>query len=151
MVGKAGCYMLDIKTQGNASYTTYRKPYAQPEYRLIYWPGYKWGSPKNNKHNRDKESIGIGRLISREGLESIRWRPFENSLNSSLDYSMYKRFWKKSKIVYNNSIHSMGISTDRWKQKHTFSHHWDNINPSKRIIKVDNFLNTYFPEAYQIF
>ena len=151
MVGKAGCYMLDIKTQGNASYTTYRKPYAQPEYRLIYWPGYKWGSPKNNKHNRDKESIGIGRLISREGLDSIRWRPFENSLNFSLDYSMYKRFLKKNKIVYDNSIHSMGISTDRWKNKHTFEAHWNNTNPSKRIIDPHKFCKQYFDEYSQIF
>lgn len=151
MVGKAGCYMLDIKTQGNASYTTYRKQYPTPEYRLLYWPGYKWGSPKDHKHNRDHESIGIGRLISREGLESIRWRPFDNNLNFSLDFSMYKKFFKRSKIVYNGSIHSMGISTDRWINKHTFESHWNNTNPSKRILDPHKFCKKWFDEYDKIF
>lgn len=151
MVGKSGCYLLDISDPYYPSYSEWYRPKPIREYRLVYWPGYKYGSPIDSTQNRSNESIGIGRLISKKGLDNIGWKPFHDKMHDSLDYCMHKKFRDHSKIVYDKSICSMAVSTDRWSNKHTFEHHWDNTNPSKRIRDVHGFCRQHFPEYDKIF
>jgi len=150
VVGKAGCYFLDIATHTPSSYLKYNIKKIPTQYRLVYWPGYKFGSNPNTTHYRPDESIGIGRLISREGLEMIDYKPFHNTLNFGLDYNMFKKFKNEHKIVYNKSICSLSISTDLWINKHKFEEHWSNMIPSRRIDNPTAFCDTYFPEYNKI-
>jgi hypothetical protein len=138
MVGKAGCHLLDVSKKH--------------KYRLVYWPGYKTGcsiQDRESRKQRANESIGIGRLISKRGLDKIGWEPFDYKQHNSLDWTMYNKL-KNNTIVTDDSIHSMAISTDRWKNKHTFDAHWNNLYPSTRI-KDLTFCKENFPEYDKIF
>lgn len=148
LVGKAGCYFLDISDPRYPAYSNYKKQYPR-EYRLVYWPGYKYGNTLEDQGKRSSESIGIGRLITARALDKLDWRPFHNHLNSSLDYNMFKRI-PNNRMVYNGSIKALSLSTDRWPNKHKFEEHWNNILPSKRIFKVHEFCKEWFPEYNQI-
>lgn len=149
LVGKAGCYFLDV--MGDRKYKSYSgppKPYPI-EYKLVYWPGYKYGSV--DKVTRANESIGIGRLLSAKGLDKINWKPFHDQLNGSLDRNMYKKFLpSEHKMMFNASIKALSISTSQWGNKHKFSDHWNGICPSKRILTPDDFCRQYFPEYNKI-
>jgi hypothetical protein len=138
MVGKAGCYLLDI--------------YNKKKFRLVFWPGYKKGGLKNDHHaiHRANESIGIGRLISREGLNKIDWKPFKDTQDSSLDWEMYTKL-PNNKIIEDDSICSMAVSCNQWTNKHTFEHHWENRCPSIRIDDPNGFCKTWFDEYDKIF
>ena len=149
LIGKAGCYFLDIATNFPANYSNLRKKRHSPNYRLVYWPGYKFGSIPDDAR-RDDESIGIGRLISRKGLEYIDWKPFHNQLNASLDHSMYRNFKNNHKIIYDPNIKALSISTDLWPNKHIFESHWSNLYPSKRIEDPHGFCRQWFPEYNKI-
>jgi hypothetical protein len=130
LVGTAGCFFLDI---GDT-------------FRLVEWPGYKG--------HREGESIGIGRLISKQVLDKLQWKPFDDHLDSSLDFSMIKRCNQvggKSHLVVNSSIKSLSISTNQWGNKHKFEDHWSGELRSRKIFEVDQFIESNFPEAKQVF
>ncbi len=130
LIGTAGCFFLDIGD----------------EMRLCYWPGYT--------NNRKGESIGIGRLISSRVLDKMQWKPFDDHLDRSLDYSMQQRVLKvagKLHMVSSDKIKSMSISTDQWVNKHQFADHWSGELKSTKIQQVNDFLDFNFPEAKQIF
>lgn len=132
MVGLPGCYLLDINTNTRT-------------YRACYWPGYVG--------RREGESIGIGRLISARILNKLNWKPFDDKLNHSLDYSMRDRILSaggKERLLSTSDIKSMAISCNEWPNKHQFEAHWNNRLPSQRIDpKKDLF--KWFPESLQIF
>lgn len=139
MVGKAGCHFLDISTN--------RKM------RLVYWPGYLEGGNKKEHFQRKNEPIGGGRMIVARVLEKINWMPFDNRLDNSLDWSMYNKTLKageKVKIIHDDTIHIMAISTDKWINKHQFRDHWSNKLPSRKIALLYRFLHQYFPEALKL-
>jgi len=133
MVGKAGCHLLDIKDSDS--------------FRLVFWPGYRNGGLKHDPHvrHRVKESIGIGRMISKAGLDKIDWKPFTNTSNNSLDWEMYQKL-PNNTIVEDDTIHSMAVSCDQWPNKHTFEDHWNNRCPSIRIADYKSFCEQYFDE-----
>lgn len=143
MAGKAGCYLFDIAETYMTGLTLTKT------YRLVYWPGYKDGSEtKQSTNDRKNESIGIGRLIRKEGLDSINWKPFDDTQDNSLDWTMYNKL-PNNVLVEDDSIFSMAISCNKWPNKHTFSAHWDNKYPSKRIDDLSFLKN--FPEHDKIF
>ncbi len=131
MVGTPGCHFLDISEVK----------------RLVYWPGYTG--------HRQWESIGIGRLLNRNILEKLRWNPFDDSLDRSLDGSMSARIKKvggtASHGVVNNKINSLSISTNQWINKHRFEDHWSGQLKSKVIDNPDQWLGEHFPEALNVF
>lgn len=130
MVGVPGCYFGDIAT----------------EVRLVYWPGYQ-GS-------RADETIGIGRMLSRQLLDSIGWKPFHDDKNSSLDRSMKEKaaaVGVSDFFVRHDGIKALSISTNQWENKHKFMHHWSNMMPSEKIKEPVPFLMSHFPEVFQIF
>ena len=133
LIGKPGCHFLDIN-QGN--------------YRACEWQGYTGA--------RANESIGIGRLISARALSLLKWKPFDDHLNKSLDHSMQQRVSEAGgqlKIINDPETIALSISTDQWDNKHKFQDHvtGELQRKSSTIVNVDEFLKNNFPEAYHIF
>jgi hypothetical protein len=126
MVGKLGCHLLDIGQS----------------YRLLYWPGYRYGSRRFDPRRND-EPIGIGRLLSREFLKKIDYKPFDDHQDNSLDWEMYLKSKDKTKIA-TDDVHSMAISTNLWDNKHKFNDHWNGTLKSK-IVPIE-FCEQHFPE-----
>jgi hypothetical protein len=90
------------------------------EIKYCHWLGY----PEDTC--RHKETIGIGRLISKKLLETINYLPFDDKLNDSMDWSMYTKCINnnfKVKILDNDSIF-LSISCDLWINKHKFLYHY---------------------------
>jgi hypothetical protein len=131
MVGKLGCHLLDI------GYI----------YRLCYWPGYRHGSRRFDPRRHD-EPIGIGRLLSRDFLKKIQYKPFDNHMDNSLDWQMYQKANGKVNIS-TDDVHSMSISTHQWDNKHKFNDHWNGILKSKPMTL--DFCDNNFPEYKLIF
>lgn len=131
LVGLPGCYLVDVSRDG---------------LRGCHWPGYTG--------DRKGESIGIGRIITGKILEKIDWKPFDDHLTHSLDYSMINRVNKaggKIGLVNLDNVKSLAISTDQWPNKHQFKDHYSNKLPSTRIENVESWIEDNFPEAKSIF
>lgn len=115
--------------------------------RLCHWAGYT--DPR-----RKGEPIGIGRLISKRILDKLGWKPMQDSLDSSLDYSMWKRILEadgKVKLITSDEIQSLSLSTSSWENKHKFNDHWQNkkgVESTK--LNHEQFLTDYFPEAFEL-
>ncbi len=110
--------------------------------KLCHWLGY----PAHT--NRNKETIGIGRLVSKKLLDKIDFLPFDNNLNSSMDWSMYCKCIKnnfKVKILNNNSIF-LSISCDLWINKHKFLYHYLACSNKMAFLSLD--LNKDLNEIY---
>lgn len=131
-VGPAGCYFLDIAH----------------ERRAVWWGGYK---TSKFHQNRADETIGIGRMISRELMDKIGWKPFYDTYDNSLDRSM-KEICKKA--GYDDFMleikGAVSISTDKWVNKHNFTHHWAGALTSERIENADHWCKVFFPEALML-
>lgn len=131
LIGTPGCYFLHV---GNLNM------------KLCHWPGYIG--------QRSGESIGMGRLISANVLENIRWNPFDSSLDRSLDHSMVQKITLvsgKSHLVNTSIAKSVSISTDRWLNKHRFHDHYSGKLPSQIIHNPEEWIEKNFPEANLIF
>lgn len=131
MVGKPDFYLLDI---GDVL-------------RFCHWHGY------TTKERKD-EPIGIGRVLSARILEQMNWQPIADELESSIDWSMYKRILALGGKVANiktDQIKSLSISTNRWSNKHQFNAHYSNKLPSSRMPDFGNWLDLHFPEYKKIF
>lgn len=128
MAGVPGTYFMDI----------------QEQIRLVNWKGYVG--------TRSNESIGIGRMLSKDFLNRIDWSPFDPLKDSSLDRSMKDKGAKvgvNDYMVLDERLKAVSISTSQWENKHQFIHHWMNILPSDKIKHIDNFL-AEFPEALEL-
>lgn len=116
--------------------------------RACHWTGYK-----GYRKDREDETIGSGRMLSRRMLNAIDWLPFDPAFDNSLDRSMKdKGLLTKfhDYMVYDNRLKSLSISTNQWPNKHQFEMHWHGLIPSERI-EPEPFLSMYFPEFYKIF
>ena len=115
-------------------------------YKTCYWNGY---NENNIRHN---ETIGIGRLISNKLLKKINYKPFDENMNNSMDWYMYKNCINNDfriKKINNNSIF-LSISCDLWKNKHLFEDHYlaanKNYDYLKNIKKYNDFnIDIYLP------
>jgi glycosyltransferase involved in cell wall biosynthesis len=135
MTGSAGCHFIDFRMDDT---------------RLVYWAGYKHGTPKSKRAaERFGEPIGIGRMLSAECLDAIGWKPFDNSQERSLDWTMYQKVVNaglKVKLIDDDTMHALSISCEKWPNKHRFEDHWTNKLPSMKIITFDDWMNHQFPE-----
>ncbi|MES2621632.1 MAG: glycosyltransferase family A protein [Bacteroidota bacterium] len=130
LVGKPDCNFLHIESG----------------YEVCWWPGYIG--------RREGESIGIGRLISKRVLDLIQWKPFDDHLNSSLDYSMIQKCTKVAAnihLVRNDYIQSLSISTSRWVNMHSIKDHISGALKSHFKDDPISWLCINFPEAFKIF
>jgi len=87
--------------------------------RTVHWDGYPYGS------SMEGQMIGIGRVLSRQALQEMSWKPFDDHINSSLDYSMIfsvmKHCSRKKQLIMNtDAMQSLSISTDLWSNIHSF-------------------------------
>lgn len=129
MIGMLGCHFIDVADQ----------------IRLVHWDGYK-------DKLRMNEPIGIGRVLSRELIKKMNWIPFENVLNSGLDWSMYQkvlRLREKIAVIPNDpmNVRLMSISTNKWINKHKFLDHWSGPLKSHKIEDL-SILDTHFPDIH---
>lgn len=132
LIGKRDFQLLDIGDKNT--------------YRFCHWMGYE-------DKRRIDEPIGIGRILSARILDKMNWRPIQDDLNSSIDYSMYNRILGaggKVKIVNDPGIHSLSISTYKWPNMHKFNDHYSNKLPSLRVPHFIEILNKYYPEYRDI-
>jgi len=131
MVGKPDFYLLDI---GKVL-------------RFCWWQGYTIASRKN-------EPIGIGRVLSKNILDKMNWKPISDDLENSIDWSMYQNILALGGKVANlktNEILSLSISTDKWPNKHKFNDHYSNKLPSSRMPDFVKWLDSNFTEYKEIF
>tara|TARA_B110000208_G_scaffold185207_1_gene240056 strand:- start:603 stop:1721 length:1119 start_codon:yes stop_codon:yes gene_type:complete len=106
MVGKKDFTMVDIPVNDPTSF--------------CHWKGY----PNNH---RSGEPIGIGRLISRKFLEKIKYKPFKNDADDSMDYYMYKiclEQGEKVKLINSDDSFFLSLSTNAWINKHIYTDHF---------------------------
>jgi hypothetical protein len=111
--------------------------------KVGYWKGY-YGE-------RRGEPIGIGRLLRRDFVKRIDYKPFDPMLTKSLDWSMYNKTEDVVSIRC-DKIKCMALSTTLWGNKHIFE--TDMSNPGSRILpkkEEKEFLTKWFPEAYKMF
>jgi hypothetical protein len=128
-VGIPGMYLLDI----------------QEQIRLCKWNGYIGV--------RSNESIGIGRMLSRELLDKINWTPFDPLKDSSLDRSMKDicaNVGIDDFMVRDDRLKALSLSTNLWPNKHVFEMHWRNMMPSEKIDHNVPFLMKNFPESFEL-
>lgn len=111
--------------------------------KVGYWKGY-YGE-------RRGEPIGIGRVLRRDFVKRINYKPFDPMLTKSLDWSMYNKTEDVVSIRC-DEIKCLSLSTTLWGNKHVFE--TDMNNPGSEIFtktKADNFLKKWFPEANNLF
>lgn len=129
LIGLPGCYFVDIS------------PIC---YRLLYWSGYVG--------RRAGESIGIGRLITSRFLSKIDWKPFDDHIDNSLDFSMYRRVMAENRLLVDTKeVCSLSISTSFWQNKHDFYQHWNGQLKSDIIENPEHWLKDNFPEVLKVF
>lgn len=121
MIGVAGYTMCDVREN----------------LRAVHWDGYT--------NQRAGEPIGIGRIISAEALDRINWQPFDNDRENSMDRMMYSRC-DHVKLINDENVTALSISTGKWHNKHKFDHHYKNkIEGLNKKISPDTLL-AEFPE-----
>jgi hypothetical protein len=115
--------------------------------RLCHWAGYT--DPR-----RKGEPIGIGRMLSARILELMHWQPMDPKLDSSLDYSMWKKVENHGGtvgVLRTDKIQSLSLSTDAWENKHKFNDHFQNKKGLESTkMEPDGFLKEWFPEAFDL-
>lgn len=137
LIGKRDFTMMDIP-QGEE----------KSAIRMSHWEGYGPGL-------REKEPIGIGRLVSARILHKMNWHPFDDTKNNSMDWQMYMRALQHGGtvgLVNGDHLVSLSISTNAWSNLHKFEDHWNDVVPSKshRIEKMAPYFKM-FPEYKEIF
>lgn len=110
--------------------------------------GRKLGHWKGYEGEREGEPIGIGRLVRRDFLNRIKWRPFENELHKGLDWSMIKKT-ESYKGIISEEAQSLAISTTIWANKHSFD--TESASNFELIDNVNDYLTKWFPEGLKLF
>lgn len=131
MIGKKDFYMIDIGQT----------------IRACFWVGYEKGE-------REKEPIGIGRILSARILDKMDWKPFSDEKNHNMDYMMFHKCYQlggKIALIESDELKSLSISTNRWGNMHKFEDHWNDKVPSKSFRLNEEELIKEFPEIKIIF
>ena len=127
-----GCkYLDDYGIIGKPNYYMYNITNNKQD--ICHWLGYSLNS------GRYKETIGIGRILSKKFLKKINYKPFNNLLDSSMDYTMYNKCINKGlKILCSTKINGifLSISCDLWNNMHKFiGHYLGAQNNIKKLFK----------------
>jgi hypothetical protein len=112
--------------------------------RAVHWRGYPKGS------SMDLQTVGIGRVLSRRALDEMDWRPFDDYLNSSLDYSMTFRLMNKCSrrnvmIMTHPCANTLSVSTDLWSNIHSFHQLAEGAEP-----RSQQWLENNYPEIFTL-
>lgn len=131
LIGKSDYYMADIQVSNEMN-----------SIRACHWVGYGRG-------NREKEPIGIGRLISARILDKMNWTPFENEKGHNMDYMMFQNVGKLNgtlMLMQSDELLSLSISTNLWSNMHKFEDHWHDLIPKKTHRLNPHQILFHFPE-----
>jgi len=113
---KAGAHSVEVEFKGM---------------RLGLWGGYE--------NRRRGEPIGIGRVLNRDFLKRIDYKPFDDSQKNGLDYNMIN-LTQSYKAVNSKFIKCLSISTNLWGNLHEFGDE----------IKDNGFIDKWFPDANKL-
>lgn len=131
VLGKRDYYYLNIGQHGVV--------------RGVYWPGYPETSTRHD------EAIGGGRLIYRDALQKAKWKAFDETWDSSMDWSLQEHVGC-ARVVEDVSICAAEISTNRWGNKHSF----EALTTAAHCQPLDadttkRLVDRWFPEVYRVF
>lgn len=116
----------------------YARSLKEPIHSVGYWKGYT--------EDREGESAGGGRLLSKRILELIDYKPFRDENYHNMDYNMMYKVATHGGRIYTydrQDIKGLAISTDLWGNMHKFEDIDEIKDPEK-------FLEKYFPEALEL-
>jgi hypothetical protein len=139
LIGKPDFIMCDIRTLEDNSHL----------FRVGHWLGYPPTS------TRVDEPIGGGRILTRKFLKEIDYRPFDESWDNSMDYSMWEKALKSkypTKMLRGDGFYIMALSSNKWANKHNYDR--DMNTPLAKEMPCDDgvaFLAKEFPEALTLF
>lgn len=138
MVGKKDFNMAHVRGHSNDD----------GDIQVVNWGGYL------ETGTRYGDSIGIGRLLGRNILERMDYRPFNPVLECGMDKSMREKVQSLSGKVLTvelDQIQSLDISCDEWRNKHSFLRESEHPNATK-IVDVDTWINRWgFDDIYEFF
>jgi hypothetical protein len=126
LIGKLGCTFAHV---------------TDSSIKMVHWGGY-------TGRGMQGQPVGIGRMLTRGALERMRWRPFDDHLCRSLDYSMIFSLMDLSPVgrvlIYNSpQIQSLSISTHLWSNIHTL--------PADGVPRREpQWLHDNFPEIFTL-
>jgi len=107
--------------------TIYDIPVTFKGMRLGKWDGY-------TNYRRD-EPIGIGRILNRDFLKRIDYKPFNDEWHKSMDRQMITR--AKNYRMATEDVECLSISSNLWENYHGF----------EGEIKDNDYLNKWFPKS----
>ena len=106
--------------------------------RLGFWKGYTG--------DREGESCGGGRLLSRRILDLMDFRPFRDQNYNNMDYNMlYKVINHGGRVKTIEGPKGLSVSTDLWGNMHDFNRDID-----YEIKETKDFLTKNFPEGLEL-
>lgn len=110
-------------------------------YTLANWPGYPLGT------GREYEPIGGGRILNAHWLDKIGWKPFDDYLNMSMDYSMYGKLNGGKCLLFNSpEIQLLALSCNKWSNMHE-SDFKSNVIMFR---EPELWLQRWFPDALKL-
>ena len=100
--------------------------------------------------DREGESVGGGRLLSRKLLDKIKFTPFKEDEDNSMDWWMLQKAQgvnAKIKTFTGGSGNILAFSSNLWKTKHAFD-----VDATSYLENgdADDFLTKHFPDAYSV-
>ena len=118
-------------------------------YRVAYCEGY----PPTSR--RAGQPVGGGRMLSNKLLKGMKWRPFDEDWENSMDYSMKlhaDKLGAKIKTLPRHKLIVLALSSDTWVTKHNYNE----ILEGSMCYEYDNetamqLLEDKFPEAFSLF
>lgn len=130
IIGVRGMYLID---------------YGDGLRRVCKWHGYK--------DEREGESIGIGRILSRDIVTKMNGTPFNPIAENSLDFSMmlHAESWgAKIGLIDDPHAKTLSVSCYKWENKHKFEDHWRDHMNNDVMGDGREFLEKHFPDALTI-
>jgi len=115
---KAGVHAVEVKFKGA---------------RVGLWSGYEG--------RRKGEPVGIGRVLNRDFLKRIDYKPFADNQKSNMDYHMFN-LAKSYKTINSKAIKCLSISTNLWGNHHSFE--------DSDEIQDNGFIDKWFPDAHKL-
>jgi hypothetical protein len=105
-----------------------------------HWMGYKG-------NEREGEPIGIGRVLNREFLRRIDYKPFDDMQTKSMDWAMFNKA-KSFKTIRCAEHKCLSISTSLWSNYHDF---YTEIRYPDSETMGREFIEKYFPHVLKLF
>jgi len=108
--------------------------------RFKDWVAGRWGGYWDE---RKHEPIGIGRVLNRDYLKRVDYKPFDDEARKSMDWHMFMKA-KSYNLIERDDIRCLSISTSLWANFHDFTRDAD------VLMEAEPFLAKWFPDALNL-